>query len=462
MHDAESFKRATNLAETYNAVNPDQSLPPNDPRYVDCAPWRGDENLVRKIARNIEWADQSEPVQHLKQLIAGHRGCGKSTELLRLKDRLEQAGYFVVYIDAALDIDMNNVDYSDILMTMLYHLVEQAQASPFKLKLSDDRLDDLALRLARVTIEKEDREEAEIALDSEFRVEAKLPFFLKVMAAVRGFIKSGSSHRKLLRIEIQQRTTQFLQDVNALIDQTQTQLRDRGKSGLVMIIDSLDRIIPHSLHDRESGNTHTALYLDHSDHLKAPHCHIVYTVPISLFFNENLSKVYPDRPLTLPMIKTNLIDGGECNEGLEALQHVISSRVAVDDVFENQASVGSLCRMSGGHIRDLLRLVRYACDYSDEKITAEAVHKAERALVREYERLVKDEYLQRLLRVHREKRLPSDGEFALLPYHLLVLEYQNEGSWADVHPAVAATRVFREALENEKSPTTSPDSRGAR
>ena len=95
-----------------------------------------------------------------------------------------------------------------------------------------------------------------------------------------------------------------------------------------------------------------------------------------------------------------------------------------------------------------MHLIRYACDYSDEQITTAAVDKAIRALVRDYDRLVKDADLARLVKVHQEKRLPTDPEYALLPYHLIVLEYQNSERWADVHPAVQETRKFKEALSH--------------
>ena len=72
------FQTATNITEAYNAVNPEQPLLPDDPRYVDCAPWRGDEHIVNMIAQRIIRADAATPVQFLKQLLAGHRGCGKS------------------------------------------------------------------------------------------------------------------------------------------------------------------------------------------------------------------------------------------------------------------------------------------------------------------------------------------------------------------------------------------------
>jgi hypothetical protein len=130
---------------------------------VNFASWRGDEHIVDIIAQCIIWANQAQPIRYLKQLVAGHRGCGKSTELLLLKDRLEREGYFVVYFDSALEVDMNDVDYADILLATMRQLEWQVRHSPLGLKLDGGRLDDLAMRLARVTIEKEDRNEVENA-----------------------------------------------------------------------------------------------------------------------------------------------------------------------------------------------------------------------------------------------------------------------------------------------------------
>jgi hypothetical protein len=151
------------------------------------------------------------------------------------------------------------------------------------------------------------------------------------------------------------------------------------------------------------------------------------------------------------MIKVIEENGKACPDGLNAMRQVITQRVEVTKVFEDPNGIDKLCRASGGHIRDLMHLMRYACDYSDKRISALAIDKAIRALVREYDRLVKDADLPRLVKVHQEKRLPSDPDYAFLPYHLIVLEYQNGERWADLHPAVQETRKFKEAWENEKN-----------
>jgi hypothetical protein len=82
------------LKDAYNSVKLDP-LESGDPRYVDCSPARGGEDVVKFLSLRIE--NSNRPIS---QLISGHRGCGKSTELKRLVKDLENEGYLVVYFAA--------------------------------------------------------------------------------------------------------------------------------------------------------------------------------------------------------------------------------------------------------------------------------------------------------------------------------------------------------------------------
>ena len=276
-------------------------------------------------------------------------------------------------------------------------------------------------------------------------VSGGIPGLLKLMVGLKSTLKTSADKKETLRTKIDQGITGFLNELNDIINHLQTQLRDQGRKGLVLIMDSLDRIIPKPSPDGR-GNTHTDLFLDHADHLQAPRCHVVYTVPISIYFEQNLTTRY-SMPLILPMVKIRERGGSECDSALAAMEEAVQRRMNVETLFENPADVRRLCLASGGHIRDLMHLLRTACDYSDEQISTATVDRAIQVLTNNYDRLVKDADLPNLVRVYREKRLPSDREYAMLPYHLLVLEYRNGGQWADVHPAVQRTPKFQEALE---------------
>lgn len=103
------FEPARTLYDAYNAADPAEPLPSGDDRYVDCTDVRGNRDVVQRMFDTITWSNVNTA-----QLLTGHRGCGKSTELLRLRARLEEAGYTVVYFEADEDLDVNDIIYSDL------------------------------------------------------------------------------------------------------------------------------------------------------------------------------------------------------------------------------------------------------------------------------------------------------------------------------------------------------------
>lgn len=138
--------------------------------------------------------------------------------------------------------------------------------------------------------------------------------------------------------------------------------------------------------------------------------------------------------------------------GIDLLCEVVGRRIDVKKVFKDENILKKLCVESGGHIRDFLRLIRYACRYSKgEVIDDNAVNRAISALSTEYDYLVKDKDIGKLVKVEKEKRLPSDMEYAYLPYHLLVLEYRSSDGekWAMVNPLVKRLPKFKGAFNGK-------------
>ena len=108
---------ATDIKDAYNAVTLDP-LQSGDPRYVDCSHARGEDgDIVNILAWRID--DSKSP---MTQLISGHRGCGKSTELLRLTKYLEDKKFLVVYFAADEDLDVGDLVYTDLLVAIIKRL----------------------------------------------------------------------------------------------------------------------------------------------------------------------------------------------------------------------------------------------------------------------------------------------------------------------------------------------------
>ena len=111
------------IDKIYNAFDPFEPLKPGDPAYVECGEVRGDSNIEKDLGRKIVRADSPTC-----QLYAGHRGGGKSTELLRLKKYLEDNQCFVVYFSADKeDIDSEDTQYLVKRISVNYCCNEQSE-----------------------------------------------------------------------------------------------------------------------------------------------------------------------------------------------------------------------------------------------------------------------------------------------------------------------------------------------
>lgn len=450
------LKLAVSIPEAFAAAAPDEALPSGDPRYVDLSSCRGGENIVDDLARQIIWT----PEGYLKLLLTGHRGCGKTTELYRLKSRLEEAGYFVLYWNAELELNLMDVEWIDVILTHTRELAEQIPEKDPDIKIEGRFLDSIADWLAKEIVQKVERKEMEAELESKFKIGAEIPFFLKALLGLKAYIRGGTEEVREIRHELERRGITLLNDVNLFIDDLQRQLRGRGYKGLIILVDGLEKLILRPLVEGKGERnltSHNLLFIEQSEFLKSPRCHIVYTVPISLLAEENIAQVFPDDPVVIPMVEVYnkpLEENQPLKEnqhGIDLLCEVVGRRIDVDKVF-NERILKKLCVESGGHIRDFLRLVRYACRYSKgEVIDENAVNRAISALSTEYDYLVKDKDIGKLVKVEREKRLPSDMEYAHLPYHLLVLEYRSSDGekWAMANPLVKRLPKFKGAFNGK-------------
>ncbi|MEI6065031.1 MAG: ATP-binding protein, partial [Pseudanabaena sp. ELA748] len=237
---------------------------------------------------------------------------------------------------------------------------------------------------------------------------------------------------------------------------------------LVVIVDNLDRVVPIR---RGDGRTnHEEIFIDRAEQLRGLGCHVIYTIPISIAYSRanDLANLYDREPSVLPITAISTPDGKPYAEGRQELQDLIAKRVhrhAPDakifpDVFESEAVLSRLCAMSGGHVRDLLRLVRTAFDYIDElPLTKEAVDLAITGTRDTYRRSVEDEKeWQVLAQVARDKSLSGEAViYRKLLFSRCILQYAFLGAnedgeadlliWYDVHPLIRGIQQFQSALK---------------
>jgi hypothetical protein len=428
----------------YNAFDPFRPLPAGDPAYVDCHEVRGDGDILEAVGREILYSDRITC-----QLYAGHRGAGKSTELLRLQQYLDEKGFFVVYFAAdEEDIDPEDVQYADILLACTRNIL-----AAFK-----DRTDSQAILnwLKERCEDLKDLLQTKISID-ELSIEAQVSQFAKITTKMR----SEPSERQKIRQLINPHTTTLTKALNEFIQDVKNKLPS-GYFELVLIADNLDRIVPVTQTDGRSN--HDQIFIDRNEQLKDLDCHLVYTVPISLLYSDraaSLTDIY-GTPQVLPMIMVQTFENEPYQRGInkviELLQkrlNIVDSSKSIVDFFESRESLEMLCLMSGGHARNLLLLMKEALKYTDTlPISNKALQRSISELRNTYKNTIYANEWAALAKVYHSKEIVNDQLYRGLLFNRCILEYrylEPDGEskvWYDIHPLIKGIKEFQDAYNH--------------
>ncbi len=445
------------LTEIYSVFEPFQ--PPPKEAYVDCEEVRGKWNVVRELGRKITRSKQPSC-----QLYSGHRGVGKSTELLRLREYLEAENFFVVYFAAdEQDIEPQDAEYADILFACTRHLVED-----IKLENHNPLLDWMKERWESL------RELAltEVSFEG-LSLESQISQFAKITAN----LKAVPDKRREMRHKINANTPSLVEALNDFIEVAKTTLPTDRNQGIVVVVDNLDRIVEVKTADKPSN--YDEIYLNRSEMLRGLACHVIYTVPIAMVYSERATRLEDnyDKPDVLPMIMVQNPDGSVNQAGLAKLRELICRRIQLVEpklvqtlegavagvktppVFDSPETLERLCLMSGGHVRILMQLIQKAIDWTDTlPITAQAAKRAIEETRDTYRLTIQEHQWEILANVCHQKRAESNEPHMRLLLSRCLLEYRysdEQGTlqtWHNVHPLIEGFKSFQEALAKISSP----------
>ena len=288
------------------------------------------------------------------------------------------------------------------------------------------------------------------------RIDMELEGELSVgIAKITAKTKESPQLRRRLRDYLEPRTLNILHSINnELLARANEELKARGKKGLVVIVDNLNRVAIRPLPSGRSLPEY--LFIDRGEQLRRLKCHVVYTIPLALIFSgeyETLKNRLGGgiAPKVLPMVLVRQRDGDDCTPGMTLLRQLVLARAfpeasadirlrLVNEIFDSSETLDRLCRVSGGHIRNLLGLL-YSClqrqDPPFERSCLEAVIKDYRD---DLLLAIDDEEWQLLYEVVNQQTVRGESEYQRLLRSMFVFEYRDvKGRWFGISPALAET-----------------------
>lgn len=417
---------AENIKEIYRVFEPEPLSVEDIDLYVQLDEVRGSTGLVNKLSKTIRYS--ANPTC---QLLAGHIGSGKSTELRQLEQDLEggKEKFFTAFCTILQDIDVEDTDYPDILIGIMRQTACQLndkckiKLKPGYFKQRWDELKDL------------------LGADVKF-TGVDLAVGLAKFSTV---IKSSPNTRLEIRKMLEPKLNNWIEAARDVISKAVLELKKKGFAGLVIIADDMDKL---SVERRQEIDSSIAehIFIHRHSQLTALNCHLVYTMPLSLAYSckeRDIASLYNlTAPPVVPMTKVVDKNGKRVKNGFEKFNDIIRKRLvkagAKESIFESVKVKDRIIEYSAGQPRVLMTLIRDSIVEGDLPITMKAVENVARKIVQSYARQLREEHwtiIRQVKKNHTLKRSEKNDSLCMeLLANRAILQYLNEKEWYGLNP----------------------------
>ena len=422
------YQPPSHLLEVLQKIEYEEALSDQDPRYVDSQEARGSEKTFTRLARKFGWDPVSNAFfapyeKHI--LFFGHIGIGKTTELRRYALQLNASRrFYVVEVDVLAKLDRNNLQYTEVLMAMAETLLERLHGDGFVL--GAEALEPLQRWFGNVVETQTTTKELSAELKTVAEGGGGIPGLIKLLATFTAAFKTGSSQKSEWRREIRNDFTSLALAFNTLIRLAEAQLARKGRAEqLLFLIDGTDKM---------RGEDTQQFFVQDAEQLLAIKTLVIYTAPLHLKYDGRLGGKL-DADIVLPMMKLYERDGRPFEAGWRTMRRLLLLR-ADGGLFASDAEVDRLVEFSGGHPRELLRLLKLCCELAEDRIDASVVQTAIQKLAADYRYFLKPADYALLKTIDSNPVDGGNDEQAQDLLHRLALLQYNDGSWRRSHPVV--------------------------
>ena len=414
----EKFIVGKNLDTAWSNFDPSIVLPAGCPFYVEW-PDKTLNKPLNKLIRALVREHRRPP----KYFFSGHRGCGKSTEVNKLAvDKEIKKEFFVVKYSVKDVCDVNNLNYVDVLLSIAAQIYLQYTGAGKEI--DKNLMEDLKKWGSTIIIEKEKEISMERSIGGDIHA-----FFISVM----GKIQREDMSRETIRKAIEPKLSDLIDKINNII----AYIEGEEKKKVLVVIDDMDK---PGLEQAKK------IFFTNYTAITQPSCYIVYTVPISLFFDDGFVALKDSR-FFLPNIK--LHPKNNRNEmyvpGYEIMKEFVFKRM--DKNLIELEALDLVIKMSGGVFRECARTMQIAADNAIEKerdhIIKEDVERARLEMIGDFKRFIKSEDYTLLNEIYKNNDTREIDKIGHLLHNLSVLEYTNDDTWYDINP------VLEELVKNK-------------
>lgn len=341
-----------------------------------------------------------------KLLLTGPPGCGKSTEIAKLKEMLKKNFHIIMFsakeITNTFRINLNS---------MLFHILKKIAD-----KAKDEELSIYTEKLEKfISRNKAEETDNEPDLDSDISENSA---------------KEGLDYGSLFRPVIIRAPKPGVDSILTLINDTVWDLEEKTKKDVLVLVTDMDKL---DLDNIYALLTRSSLYLNKMN------CFAVYTFPCQLKFLTEFVDIYRNFAgvYYLPNFTVANQLGDPNENGRNKLKEIITKRIASKLIYDD--AIDLIVELSGGIVYELINLVRQSCivalmekiNFIDDEVVDEAAERIRQV----YKTVYSEKQLKLLLKIRQNKKFINTDEFKNLFNQFSVTEYgTRDDTWYDVNP----------------------------
>lgn len=365
---------------------------------------------------------ENDPV---KVLFVGHRGSGKSTELNKLAEEMDDS-FAPIFLDVLAEIGSHAPTYQDLMRAMSITVTKSCiengwigQPASAPLQEGWQRLNDWWHT---------------VIAGLDYREPAGKIATFGTLNTLLGEISLGAQHSTVSREQINQQLARRMPELNRHLNIViETAQRNLGGKRLLLIVEGMDKV------DLDAAQN---VFRDHAPTITHPNLAMIFTFPLALRYSEDYRTVlsYFTKEEFLANVGLRHQDDSDDLNGRKTLGQMIHQRLSPELIDDDALTL--IVEASGGIVVELIKLTRNAAihalarDENAAQITPDDVKNTIKDLRQEISAPLLQSDWQRLAHIRQTRQRSGDPEIQRLLYAGAVIEYANDTPWYDVHPAL--------------------------
>lgn len=423
------IKKANDFFEIQDAVA--FNIPVDDKHlfYTDFSDFRNDFK-EKKIYRHLNInpnTNKCNPLQTTKKIfLSGYRGTGKTSELLKLTNSINDTKcYFSIFVDISdEELDTNNIETVDVLILMVEKLVAKLEKNGKSVdkKIISSFYDWYATRIEEIN----HNTRATGSIEAEAKASISLLGLLTLLTKTKAQLQTSTETKEVIRQVFNNRFSDFSTKFNEFILSLKEQFEDEGDyQDILFILDGFEKI--GSDEDRKK------ILINDSNKFTIINAHMITTLPIELFSEKNMLNHF-STTLYFPLIDLDL-EGAR-----EKMAEFILKRVD-KKLFEDDKTLQKIITFGAGHPRQTLQIISRAFVEAEEDcIDLKAINKTISLLGREMSVVDENEKIA-LNQIKNKQEVSSLDTYIRLKAKNIIFDYGSEENETVINPII---------LENKK------------